>query len=62
MRLPCLSPSHLDNQLVANGELKLEFSTLVPFLIDAKSTIRYGSVREAWEAVWEMIGASMVRH
>ncbi|ORY28764.1 hypothetical protein BCR39DRAFT_533731, partial [Naematelia encephala] len=56
LRLPSLSCTYLDDQAVTPREAKEEILRLVPFLADAKSTVRYESTREAYSSVWETIG------
>lgn len=55
-RLPLLSESYLSSPHFSTSELRSDFTTLIPFLSDQKSTVRYNTAREAYSAVWEVIG------
>ncbi|KAK4685742.1 hypothetical protein P7C73_g4402, partial [Tremellales sp. Uapishka_1] len=59
LRLPSLSPEHLIAQSVHVAELKDDIGRLVPFLQDVKSTVRHGTLREAWSSPWEAIGEDL---
>ena len=59
-RLPSLDASILDTQGVTTDQVKSDFASLLPFLTDPKSTLRYANVREAWTAIWEAIGKTLV--
>jgi hypothetical protein len=60
LRLPSLDNRYLKEGKLSVADVKAEIDALVPFLSDQKSTVRYGSVREAWEAVWGTIGETLV--
>lgn len=55
LRLPSLAPVYLQAQAVSQSEALDELTSLLPVLAD-RSTVRYTSVRDAWDAVWEAIG------
>ncbi|KAJ9117521.1 hypothetical protein QFC22_004371 [Naganishia vaughanmartiniae] len=53
---PSERPSSSDSHQL-RAEVLDEFLDLVPFLGDKESTLRYTSVKEAWEDVWTRIGS-----
>ncbi|KAK8844066.1 hypothetical protein IAR55_006860 [Kwoniella newhampshirensis] len=56
-RLPSLDPTYLSAQEVESAGLKGYLGQLVPFLVDAKSTVRHETLSFAWGSVWEIIGS-----
>ncbi len=61
LRLPSLALSSLNEQGTSVNQVKTELGELVPFLVEAKSSVRYESARDAWASVWENIGKTLVR-
>ena len=59
-RLPSLDNFYLKDSNISPDEVKSEFSSLVPFLFDQKSTVRYETPRDAYSSVWERIGSESV--
>ena len=58
LRLPSLSQTYLSEQEVTVEEVMEEIRTFAPFLVEARSTVRYASVRQAWSSVWESVTVS----
>nr|XP_031861499.1 uncharacterized protein CI109_003103 [Kwoniella shandongensis]KAA5528571.1 hypothetical protein CI109_003103 [Kwoniella shandongensis] len=54
-RLPSLDSSFISAQELDASELKTYIGQLVPFLVDAKSTVRHETFSSAWGSVWEVI-------
>lgn len=59
-RLPSLDTFYLTDAGVDPKEVKLQLDYLLPFLKDAKSTLRYESVRDAYSSVRERLNIDQV--
>jgi len=55
LRLPSLHPAHLSQQHLAAADVKSALGSLVPFLVEPRSTVRYDNARSAYSAVWEAV-------